>query len=124
MVWNFGMGASSFIGDFASMPKEQISESLKDRLNTETQDLLHKAMAEVEATLKAEWHIVQRFANELLKKDELDYDEIAAIFIEYGKPPKLPAGVRPALPAEPPPALLPDGEASPSNPPRSKPPFA
>lgn len=124
MVWSFGMGANSFIGDFASMPKEQISESLKDRLNTETQDLLRKAMAEVEATLKAEWHIVQRFANELLKKDEMDYDEIAAIFIEYGKPPKLPAGVRPALPAEPPPALLPNGEAAPSNPPRSKPPFA
>jgi hypothetical protein len=32
---------------------------------------------------------VERFAAELLAREELDYDDIAAIFQEYGKPQRL-----------------------------------
>ncbi len=100
MVWRFGMGGNGFIGDFTVIPKEQLSETLKDKLNAETQGLLKTALVEVESTLKAEWPIVERFANELLQRDELDYDEIAAIFQEFGKPPKLIAPeAPPALPS-------------------------
>jgi hypothetical protein len=45
-------------------------------------------LAEVETMLKAEQKILDRFAAELLKRDELDYDEIVAIFQEFGRPPK------------------------------------
>ena len=126
MVWKFGMGGNGFIGDFTTIPKEQLSEGLKDKLNAETQALLKVALGEVEATLKDEWKIVQRFASELLQKDELDYDEIAAIFLEYGKPPRIMAGSRPsALPADGPQLL--SGQAAapaPASAPQSKPPFA
>ncbi|MBI4656021.1 MAG: hypothetical protein HY746_04635, partial [Elusimicrobia bacterium] len=44
---------------------------------------------EVENTLRTEWQVVERFVKEILDREELDYDEIAAIFTEYGKPPKL-----------------------------------
>src|SRR5687768_3881230 len=54
MVWRFGMGANGFVGDFTALPKEQVSEGLKDKLNQETQALLRQAMTETEATLKAE----------------------------------------------------------------------
>ena len=32
--------------------------------------------------------ILDRFAQELVRRDELDYDEIVSIFMEYGKPPR------------------------------------
>lgn len=102
MVWNFGMGTNGFVGDFSRIPKEQLSDRLKEKLNDETQQILHQAMKEVEELLKAESHILDRFAGELLKRDELDYDEIVAIFQEYGKPPKpipLPPAAGPALPS-------------------------
>jgi cell division protease FtsH len=121
MVWKFGMGTNGFLGDFTSIPKEQISESLKEKLNLETQQILKQASAEVEATLKAEWPIVQRFAEELLKRDELDYDEIVSIFLEFGKPPRIAGGVHGGLASSNAPQLL-EGQQQPS--PTSKPPFA
>ncbi|MFA6029561.1 MAG: AAA family ATPase [Elusimicrobiota bacterium] len=85
MVWRFGMGKSGFVGDFSVLPKEHVSEALKQKLNDETQAILHQALTEAEATLKAEWKIVERFVAELLAHDELDYDDIARIFAEFGK---------------------------------------
>lgn len=87
MVWQFGMGTSGFIGDLTAIPKDQLSEGLKEKLNMETQQLLREALAEVEKTLKAEWPVLERFVSELLEHDELDYDEIVAIFTEFGKEP-------------------------------------
>jgi cell division protease FtsH len=99
MVWRFGMGGDGYVGDFTAIPKEQVSEDLKQKLNAQTQLILSQAMADVEKTLRAEWNIVERFVSELLAKEELDYDEIAQIFMEYGKrpPPLLSATHRPAL---------------------------
>ena len=42
-------------------------------------------MREVEALLRSESVIFERFAQELVKREELDYDDIEAIFKEYGK---------------------------------------
>jgi ATP-dependent Zn protease len=99
MVWSLGMGAGALVGDFTQIPKEQLSDDLKQKLNAETQRILHEAIADVEATLKAERHILDRFAKELIERDELDYDEIVKVFLEYGKPPRgLPPGaVLPSL---------------------------
>lgn len=120
MAWSYGMGTSGLIGDFAAIPKDQLSESVKAQLNLETQQILRGAMAEVEKTLKDEWAIVERFANELLRRDELDYDEIARIFSEFGKQPLRPlAADQAALP----PVQAP-GQASLPAPKASRPPFA
>jgi cell division protease FtsH len=94
MVWRLGMGGDGLIGDFSVIPSgrthegDQLSESLKERLNNETQRLLQDCFKEVEALLRAESRILDRFAAELLRREELDYDEIVSIFMEYGKPPK------------------------------------
>ena len=85
MVWRIGMGNIDFVGDYSIIPPTQLSESLKEKLNTETNKIIKTCLKEVEELLKKEWRIVERFVNELLKKDELEYDEIEAIFKEYGK---------------------------------------
>ncbi len=88
MVWSLGMGGNGFVGDYSKIPETQLSEDLKQKLNAETQKLLQAALKEVEDTLTAEAHILDRFAVELVKREELDYDEIVSIFQEYGKQPQ------------------------------------
>ena len=106
MVWQYGMGTDGLVGDFTMIPKEQLSESLKERLNAATQVILRDSLKEVEDLLKEHFPILERFADELVRREELDYDEIAAIFTEYGKPPKpLPVPLAP-LPAPLPPPTL------------------
>lgn len=131
MVWRFGMGANGFVGDFTSLPKDQISDSLKEKLNNETQQILKSAMVEVEKTLKAEWPVLERFVAELLRREELDYDEIVSIFAEYGKkPPQLITKASPPSPtpapgspqvAVRPPFAPPDTPDTPDTPDKPKP---
>lgn len=85
MVWRLGMGASGLVGDYSSIPDSEISNETKTRLNSDTDALLKQCMREVEDLLKKENAIFERFAHELLVKGELEYDEIEAIFAEYGK---------------------------------------
>mgnify|MGYP001580915400 FL=1 len=86
MVWMWGMADdASLLGDYSSIPKNQISDELKCILNKETQKIINRCLVEVENLLKKEWQIVERFVKELLEKDELEYDEIESIFREYGK---------------------------------------
>ncbi len=122
MVWRLGMGTNGYVGDFASIPENELSDHLKEKLNNETHAILSSCAKEVEAFLRKEWNIVDRFAQELLKRDELEYDEIHAIFAEYGKaraqvpiqtvkPDEVPSG------AAEPPASAPSVGASPGTPP-------
>ncbi|MBI3315497.1 MAG: AAA family ATPase [Candidatus Omnitrophica bacterium] len=85
MVWRLGMGKSESLGDYASIPSEQLSGSVKDKLNAETHEIIQSCMKNVEDLLKKEHVIFERFAQELIQREELDYDEIEAIFKEYGK---------------------------------------
>ena len=48
-------------------------------------NLIQSALREVELTLAAQRPILDRFASELVRRDELDYDEIEAVFAEFGK---------------------------------------
>lgn len=89
MVWRFGMGGNGLIGDFTAIPDTDMSNELKDQLNRSTQHLLSDAIKETEVFLRREWDLVQRFAKELLQKEELEYDDIEAIFAEYGRERKL-----------------------------------
>ena len=98
MVWNYGMGRSGFVGDYSILEGglEQtrgfrslqnvsfLSEKLKEQLNQETQEILQMCLKEVEDLLRKESNLLDRFAQELLAKEEINYDEIEAIFQEYG----------------------------------------
>jgi ATP-dependent Zn protease len=85
MVWRLGMGRNGFVGDYSVIPETQLSDSIKEKLNQETYEILGGCAKDVEELLRAEWAIVDRFAQELLKRSELEYDDIHAIFKEYGK---------------------------------------
>jgi cell division protease FtsH len=86
MVWGMGMGKSGFIGDYSSIHKSERSAVITDMLEKETQELMREQLAVVEKLLADNWKIVERFTAELVKREELDYDEIAVIFDEFGKP--------------------------------------
>jgi ATP-dependent Zn protease len=87
MVWRLGMGGK-YLGDWellASIEKSRISESVRSELNAETNHILQSCLKDVEQMLAQERVLLDRFANELLKREELEYDESEAIFSEYGK---------------------------------------
>jgi len=85
MVWRLGMGESGYTGDYTQIPPEQLSDSIKTKLNEDTNRILRSGIDEVETLLKAERPIIDRFAQELLQREELDYDEIEDIFKQYNK---------------------------------------
>jgi len=98
MVWKWGMGNSGLVGDYSLLERMRedygafrgetssfISEKLKEQLNNDVQQILNSCLKEVEDLLKNEFALLDRFAQELLNKDELNYDEIEAIFKDFGK---------------------------------------
>ncbi|NQT90573.1 MAG: AAA family ATPase [Candidatus Omnitrophica bacterium] len=93
MVWRFGMGEGGLVGDYtiygaeqpASPPGLQLAETTKEKLNAETQDIMQKCLKEVEDILGKNWDIVERIVKELLEKEELDFDEVEAIFKDFNK---------------------------------------
>ncbi len=90
MVYRFGMGESGLIGNFAGSPPSfassfALSEEIKSQLDKDVQKILHDCLNRVEKVLKEEIDLFEHFAQELLKKEELEYDEIVAIFKKYGK---------------------------------------
>jgi len=87
MVWKYGMSPEGFLGDYTAIPATQLSEATKDKLNSETNKIVQQCYSEVNELLKKESGLLDRFVDELLKKEELEYDEIEAIFKEYGKTP-------------------------------------
>lgn len=96
MVWKWGMGKSGFLGDYSSLDAPAvgwvsstkgsvISEKVREQLNKDTQEIMKQCQKEVEELLQKERPLLDRFAQELVKKQELDYDEIEAIFKEFNK---------------------------------------
>lgn len=85
MVWKLGMGPSGYIGDYTAIPEHELSDAIKTKLNEDTNQILKTCMQDVDALLRKEKEIFERFAHELLVRQELEFDEIEAIFAEYGK---------------------------------------
>jgi len=90
MVWEYGMGTSGIIGNYAitqnnSAVHSQLSESFKKQLNDETQAILKQCEKETEAYLRQEFALVEHFAKLLVEKEELNYDEIEVVFAQFGK---------------------------------------
>lgn len=92
MVWRIGMGESGIIGDFHALDFYKriggnilISEDMKTRLDNDVQKIMQSCLKEVTDLLKQEGVLLERLAKELVAKQELNYDEIEAIFKEFGK---------------------------------------
>jgi len=117
MVWNLGMGTNGFVGNYdmltgswafrSGSSSDHLSEAFKEQLNIEMQQLLKQCLQDAEALLRKEDALLERFTEELIRRDELEYDDIEAIFQEYGKQRVLPATARapgsdPAASAAPP----------------------
>ncbi len=104
MVWRLGMGTNGFVGDYEALLSssmfrgagsgDRLSDRMKDRLNEETHAILSQCTKDVDALLRQEDVLLERFAQELLKRDELEYDDIEAIFKEYGKDRLSPTALR------------------------------
>ena len=91
MAWSWGMGKSGLLGNFyALMPQQTgqhplMSDETKAKLDHDVQDILHTCLKEAQELLNKETPLLERFATELFNKEELNYDEIEAIFKEFGK---------------------------------------
>ncbi|MDP3980830.1 MAG: AAA family ATPase [Chlamydiota bacterium] len=85
MVWTIGMGAHGYVGDFTIIPEKQLSDKIKQDLNDDSNQILKECMQDAEELLKSEIDLLDRFAKELLEREELEYDDIEAIFKEYEK---------------------------------------
>ena len=85
MVWRLGMGPSGLVGDYTAIPENELSGDTKRVLNQDTDKVMKLCLQDVEELLKKENVLLERFAHDLLAKGELEYDEIEAIFAEYGK---------------------------------------
>ncbi|MFH1593387.1 MAG: AAA family ATPase [Candidatus Omnitrophota bacterium] len=94
MVWKWGMGECGYIGDYTHIAgtdqtmfaaKSLLSDTVMLKLNEDTQKILKSCINEVEILLTREKALLDRFAKELLAKEELEYDEIETIFKEHGK---------------------------------------
>jgi cell division protease FtsH len=92
MVWRMGMGKSGIVGDFHALDFYRriggsllMSEETKTRLDADVQDIMQTCLKEVTELLQREGPLLERLAKELQAKEELNYDEIEAIFKEFGK---------------------------------------
>jgi cell division protease FtsH len=90
MVWQYGMGTSGIIGNYAITQNNQaihsqLSEAFKKQLNDDTQAILKQCEKETEEFLKREFDMVEIFAKLLIEKEELNYDEIEEVFAQHGK---------------------------------------
>ena len=90
MVWRWGMGKSGLLGNFHTIDPVFrgplfISEEYKGRLDNDVQEILNTCLREDEDLLKKESALLDRIAKDLVAKEELNYDEIEAIFKEFGK---------------------------------------
>ncbi|MFY9402380.1 MAG: AAA family ATPase [Candidatus Omnitrophota bacterium] len=83
MVWVCGMGRSGLLGNWEI--NNNLSEEIKSILDKDVQHILKTCLDEVTELLKKEEPLMDKLAQELLAKEELNYDEIEAIFKEFGK---------------------------------------
>ena len=85
MVRSYGMGKSGLVGDFLYPEKyHYLSEKTKETLDNDMQDILNTCIKEVEVVLIEKRELLEYFAQELYQKEELEYDDIEAIFDKFG----------------------------------------
>ena len=85
MVWKVGMGGNGLVGDFSTIPKEEMSQNLKEKLNNETISIMNSCCSKTEEFLKANWDAVDAVAKKLVTDKELDFDEFEEVMRTVGK---------------------------------------
>jgi cell division protease FtsH len=87
MVWCWGMGKSGLLGNFDAVHfrKNPPSGEIQNKLDSDVQDIMQSCLKEVTEVLTREDALLERLAKELIAREELNYDEIEAIFKEFGK---------------------------------------
>lgn len=93
MVWSLGMGHSGLIGDFTALEQGHISEKTREILDSDVQHILQDCLKKTTEILTQHKELLEHFAQELIKKGDLEYDEVQAIFNQLGLKP---AASRPA----------------------------
>ncbi len=87
MVWSLGMGPSGLVGDFDALKdsngRHNISEKTKEKLDEDSQNILQSCLKDTTAILTKHKDLLEYFAQELLNKGDLEYDEIKAIFQKF-----------------------------------------
>jgi ATP-dependent Zn protease len=81
------MGKSGRIGDFRAYSPYQgqmISDQTKQQLEEDVQDILRTCMDDVRKFLTEHKDLLDHFAHELVAKEELEFDDIQAIFKKFG----------------------------------------
>lgn len=101
MVWRYGMGKSGLVGDFHALTASYdshsyISERTRQTLDEDVQAILQACLKECFDILNQHRDLFEYFAQELVNKNELEYDEIEAIFKKFNVKPKYRPDILPA----------------------------
>jgi len=87
MVWSLGMGSSGLMGDFDALKdssgRHNISEKTKEVLDADMQNILQSSLKDTTEILSRHKDLLEYFAQELLNKGDLEYDEIKSIFQKF-----------------------------------------
>ena len=87
MVWSLGMGPSGLVGDFDALKdnngRHNISEKTKEVLDNDVQNILQLCLKGTTEILTQHKDVLEYFADELLKKGDLEYDEMKLIFQKF-----------------------------------------
>jgi cell division protease FtsH len=73
---------------FSVIPKEEISQTLKEKLNNETLAILNTCKSKVDKFLRDNWDAAEAVVKRLVKDKELDFDELGEIMGLIGKKPE------------------------------------
>ena len=83
MVWSLGMGTSGLIGDFSAVKGDQIAQKTLEILNADAQQILQDCLQNTTRILTEHKDVLEYFAQELLEKGDLEYDDVQAIFSKF-----------------------------------------
>ncbi len=91
MVWELGMGKSGLLGNFLHIRSKDdqphMSEKTKEILDTDVQEILQTCLKNAVDVLTKHRDLLEYFTEELIKKGDLEHDEIKAIFDRFGLKP-------------------------------------
>jgi cell division protease FtsH len=89
MVWSYGMGKSGYVGDFKGtfFEKNHYVPRFAHELDQDANEIINQCLQETEDLLRKNWDVLTAIAEELIKKEELDYDAICLIFNAHNKKP-------------------------------------
>ena len=81
------MGSSGLIGDFTAVKSSCTSEKTREILDNDCQEILQMCLKRTSETLAERKDVLEFFAQELLEKGDLEYDEVQTIFNKFNVKP-------------------------------------